>query len=74
MITIDDIIRTMEGADLPATPANLKTDVPLVSQGFDSLDMATLLIALEARYKKTIPLEKAARLRTLEDLVAFINA
>ena len=74
MVTIDDIRRTIEGADLPGTPADLKADVPLVRQGFDSLDMATLMLALEAQHKKVIPLEKAARMRTLEDLVAFLNA
>jgi acyl carrier protein len=51
----------------------LKADVPLVSQGFDSLDTSTLMLELEIKYKKAIPPEKAARLRTLKDIVNFLN-
>lgn len=74
MITVDDIIRAMEGADLPSIPDGVKPDVPLVHQGFDSLDLATLMLTLEGQFKKTIPVESTQRLRTLEDIAAFLNA
>jgi len=31
------------------------------------------MLELETKYKKAIPLEKAARLQTLDELVAFLN-
>ena len=74
MITNEDVLQALEGIDVSTPIADLKADVPLVSQGLDSLDMATLMLALESKYKKTIPPEKSARLRTIQDIVAFLNA
>jgi len=74
MITQDDIMETLAGTDVSTPLTSLKSDVPLVSQGLDSLDMATLMLALESRYKKAIRPEQAARLRTVADIVEFLNA
>lgn len=74
MITNEDVLQALEGIDVSTPIAELKADVPLVSQGLDSLDMATLMLALESKYKKNIPPEKSARLRTIKDIVAFLNA
>jgi acyl carrier protein len=74
MVTKDDVLQALEGVDVSTPVADLKADVPLVSQGLDSLDMATLMLALESKYKKAIPPEKSARLRTINDIVAFLNA
>ena len=74
MITNEDILQALEGIDVSTPLADIKADVPLVSQGLDSLDMATLMLALETKYKKSIPPEKSARLRTIQDIVAFLNA
>lgn len=74
MITNEDVLQALEGVDVSTPIADIKVDVPLVSQGLDSLDMATLLLALESKYKKAIPPEKSARLRTINDITAFLNA
>lgn len=74
MITNEDVLQALEGIDVSTPIADIKVDVPLVSQGLDSLDMATLMLALESKYKKAIPPEKSARLRTVKDIVAFLNA
>ena len=74
MFTNEDVLQALEGIDVSTPIADIKVDVPLVSQGLDSLDMATLMLALESKYKKTIPPEKSARLRTIQDIVAFLNA
>jgi acyl carrier protein len=73
MITTEDILRIMETADLSVDVSKLQADVPLVAQGVDSLDMATLILAIETQYNKAIPLEKAARLRTLDEIAGFLN-
>ena len=74
MVTKEDVLQALEGIDVSTPIADIKVDVPLVSQGLDSLDMATLMLALESKYKKAIPPEKSARLRTIHDIVAFLNA
>jgi acyl carrier protein len=74
MVTNEDVLRELEGIDVSTPIADIKVDVPLVSQGLDSLDMATLMLALESKFKKAIPPEKSARLRTIADIVAFLNA
>lgn len=74
MVTNEDVLQALEGLDLSTPISDIKADVPLVSQGLDSLDMATLMLALESKYKKAIPPEKSARLRTIKDIVAFLNA
>jgi acyl carrier protein len=74
MVTTEDILRLVEAGDLAVNASELKADVPLVKQGFDSLDVATLVLQVETKYKKDIPLEQAARLRTLKDIVDFLNA
>jgi acyl carrier protein len=73
MVTTEDIRGIVETIELSAPVSNLQDDVPLVTQGFDSLDMATLLLELETKYKKAIPLEKAARLRTLKEIASFLS-
>ena len=74
MITNEDVLQALEALDLSTPIADIKMDTPLVSQGLDSLDMATLFLNLESKYKKSIPPEKSARLRTVTDIVAFLNA
>ena len=74
MVTKEDVLQALEGIDVSTPIADIKVDVPLVSQGLDSLDMATLMLALESKYKKAIPPEKSARLRTINDIIAFMNA
>ena len=74
MVTSGDVLRALEGIDVATPVADIKVDEPLVKQGLDSLDMATLLLALESEHKKTIPPNEAARLRTVADIVAFLNS
>lgn len=74
MVTTEDILRVMEAANLPGATSELEVNTPLVKQGLDSLDMAELMLTVEKKYNKSIPVEQAARLRTLRDIVDFLNA
>jgi acyl carrier protein len=74
MVTTEDILHLMEAAELHVSASEIKADAPLVKQGLDSLDMAELLLAVEKKYKKAVSVEQAARLRTLKDIVDFLNA
>jgi acyl carrier protein len=73
MVTNEDGLQALEGVEVSTPISDIKVDVPLVQQGLDSLDMATLMLALESKYKKAIPPEKSARLRTVKDIVTFLN-
>ena len=73
MVTTEDILRTMETVKVVTPVANIDVKAPLVAQGLDSLDVSTLMLALESKYNRTIPPEKAARLRTVADIAAFLN-
>jgi len=74
MITIEEIVQSLAEVELSTSIVGLKADVPLMKQGLDSLDMATALLALESKYEKPISPEDAARLRTLTDIAAYLNA
>ncbi len=74
MVTPEEVITAMAEAELSTSVSNVQVDLPLVLQGLDSLDMATLMFALESKYNRQIPPEKAARLRTISDIVKFLNA
>jgi acyl carrier protein len=74
MVTTEDIVRVMKTSSLKVPASGIQVDAPLVRQGLDSLDMAELMLAVEKEYKKAISVEQAARLRTLKDIVDFLNA
>ncbi|XXX73395.1 acyl carrier protein [Sorangium sp. So ce134] len=74
MVTTEDILRIIETTDLPASASALRADAPLVAQGLDSFDVATLILAVESKYQKAIPPERVAQLRTLQDIVDYLNA
>ena len=74
MITHADILRIVDATDLPVTAARLEVDAPFVAQGLDSLDVATLMVAVETRFQKVIPEDQLGRLRSVTDIVNFLNA
>lgn len=74
MVTQEDVLAAIEEVSESTSTADIQLDVPLVRQGLDSLDMATLMFALESKFNRPIPPEKSARLRTIVDIVAFLNA
>ncbi|HSJ99768.1 MAG TPA: phosphopantetheine-binding protein [Kofleriaceae bacterium] len=67
-------MQLFEAAEIRASKVGLKPDVPLVRQGLDSLDMITLLHQVELAYDVVVSDERAAHLRTLDDIVAFLNS
>lgn len=73
MISNEDILSVLAGMEIAINVSKLKTDVPLVIQGLDSLDVATLMFELESKYQKPLPPEKSARLRTIEQIVEYLN-
>ena len=73
MITPDDILRLVDATELSVPASKLEIDSPLVAQGLDSLDVATLMVEVESTYKITIPLEQMPSHPSVKDIVDFLN-
>jgi len=74
MITPEDILGLLDSAELSVAPSKLVIDRPLTTQGLDSLDIATLIVEVESRYKVVIASDQMAQLQTVKDIVDFLNA
>jgi acyl carrier protein len=73
MATVEDIKKVF-GMALPAeTLSKLDPDKPFTAQGVDSLALTAMAVALQDAYKITISVEAGLKLKTLNDVVAYIN-
>ena len=57
----------------PKDKVTLESDI-VEGLGADSLDVVEMLMALEEEFKMTLPDEACANLKTVQDIVAFIDA
>ena len=73
MITVDDIVRIMKHAGIARGKSDLANDEPLDEQGLDSYDRMSLLFELEQNLDVELPTEVANRLKTLNDIVDYVN-
>ena len=71
--TINDLKRIFASAIPADILAKLDPAQPMAAQGVDSLAMTTLAVALQDAYKLKISVEDGIKLRTLNDVVAFVN-
>lgn len=55
------------------TLSKLDPGLPLAAQGVDSLAMTAMAVALQNVYKVTIGVEDGLKLKTLNDVAAFLN-
>ena len=52
----------------------LKNDVPLLSQGMDSIDLPAIAAAAEKKFNVDLSDADAGQLKTIDDFVMFVNA
>lgn len=52
----------------------LKNDVPLLSQGMDSIDLPAIAAAAEKKFNVDLSDADAGQLKTIDDFVTFVNA
>jgi len=72
-MTIDKVTELLAN-QLNVGKEKIKPESRLVEDlGADSLDMIEMLMALEDNFGITVPDEKAAELRTVGDIVKFID-
>lgn len=72
-ITREDIINTIKEADVMFSTDNLQDDINLADQGLDSLDAVTVYLLIEEKFDIKIPDTDLERVRTLNDIVDYIN-
>lgn len=51
----------------------LVSDKPLAEQGIDSLDMINIFFKLEENFKIKIPEEDIEKLKTINEIVEYVN-
>ena len=73
MASEHDLLDVLKRARIEAPPNGFRTDLPLVDQGVDSLEMAVLMLELEKRFSVSIPTDTLGRLRTLDDISRFLD-
>ncbi len=70
-----DVVTLMKEAGIDGEIiAKLKYDVPLFSQGIDSIDLPVVAVAAEKKFKVDLSDANAEQLKTINDFVAFVNA
>lgn len=75
MTTIGDIIQLMKETGIARGKAeSLAADQSLAEQGVDSFDRMSLLTELEEKYNLELPNDVARRLKSVDDIVAHLNA
>ena len=74
MKTVEDILELMKKAGIARGKSDsLAPDQSLADQGLDSYDRMTLLFELEQMLDIDIPTEVASKLKTLLDIVDYVN-
>jgi len=73
-MTFEQVVKTL-AAQLNIKSENIKPESDIIADlKADSLDVVEMLMNLEEQFNITIPEEDAAKLKTVQDLVAFIDA
>lgn len=75
MVTASEIIGIMVENELNIDTDKLDHDEPLKNQGVDSLDMTTILFALEEQFKIRIPEEdiEQGKLSSINAILTYVN-
>jgi acyl carrier protein len=60
-------------AEVGADASRLRDNINLTDQGIDSMDMFTIMLAIQDHYGIQIPDEDIENLRTIDDLAIYIK-
>ena len=72
-VTVDDLKKIFSPIIPDKILSKLDPTLPMVGQGVDSLALTGLAVALESSYHIAITPEEGIKLKSLNDVVAFIN-
>lgn len=73
MKTMNDIRAMLQTNPMLQIPADIQENIPLIEQGFDSLDMIMLLHAVKEHFSVGISQEEIPGLRSLQDIINLLN-
>jgi len=71
--TVENIKEVIVEADVLGNVDEMKSDVPLSEQGIDSLDVVNVYLLLEEKFEVSIPDEDLEQVKTIDDIVTYIN-
>ncbi len=72
--TTRDMLGLMKDAGIDSALVDaLAPDRPLLDQGIDSVDFPAIAVAIEKKFSRSMADADTAKLKTLNDLVAFVN-
>ena len=72
-ITAQQILDVLSEAKVVKDANALINDKPLAEQGIDSLDFSGVLFNIEEAFKVTIPDADIDGLKTINDIVSYVN-
>ena len=73
MTTLEQVVKTL-AAQLNIKPETVKPDSDIIADlKADSLDVVEMLMTLEEQFNITVPEQDASKLKTVQDLAAFID-
>ncbi|WP_319760535.1 acyl carrier protein [Maridesulfovibrio sp.] len=73
-VTVANVIELFASVVPPETLNKIDPDKPLLTQGVDSLALTTLAVALQREFSIELTIADTIALRTVNDIVNFINA
>jgi acyl carrier protein len=75
MATKEDILKMIKDLDIDVDISSISASLPLVEQGLDSLDMATIFFELEDRFTIKVTDEdvESGKLESIDKILNFIK-
>ncbi|KNE28281.1 acyl carrier protein [Achromobacter spanius] len=73
-VTQAEIVAAIRQADVVDSPEKLRPDLKLTDQGIDSLDMFSVILALQEKYAIEISDDDIDGLDSIDQMAAYINA
>jgi len=71
--TVENVKEVIAEADVLGDVNEMKADVALSEQGIDSLDVVNVYLLLEEKFDVKIPDEDLDQVKTIDDIVNYIN-
>lgn len=71
--TVENVKEVIAEAEVLGDASEMKNDIPLRDQGIDSLDVVNVYLLLEEKFDIKIPDEDLSQVRTISDIVEYIN-
>ncbi|MBE0499648.1 MAG: acyl carrier protein [Campylobacterales bacterium] len=71
--TVESVKEVIAEAEVLGDVSDLKNDLALRDQGIDSLDVVNVYLLLEERFDIKIPDEDLSQVRTVNDIIEYIN-